>query len=297
MPNNDSGTGGDGAGEKNGKKGDSRREPPPVPEPLPAPVVDAHTHLDACGAKDPESVRDMVDRAERVGVRRVVTVADDISSARWVAQAATWDDRVFAAVAVHPTRTAKFTDSARHALKELARQPRVVAIGETGLDYYWDYSPPEAQQAAFRWHIGLAKQVGKPLMIHDRDAHEDVLSILDDEGAPETVIFHCFSGDAELAGRCVEKGYVLSFAGPVTFRNSLPLQEAARIVPAQQLLVETDAPFLTPHPYRGRPNEPYCVAYTVRYLAELRGVSVGELARTVERNSERIFGLGHSEQS
>jgi TatD DNase family protein len=260
-------------------------------------VVDAHTHLDACGAKDPESVRAMVDRAEAAGVRRVVTVADDISSARWAAQAATWDDRVFAAVAVHPTRTVNFTDSARHALKELAREPRVVAIGETGLDYYWDYSPKDVQQAAFRWHIELSKQVGKPLMIHDRDAHEDVLSILDDEGAPEKVIFHCFSGDADMARRCVDAGYFLSFAGPVTFRNAAALREAARIVPVQQLLVETDAPFLTPHPFRGRPNEPYCVAYTVRSLAELRGVSVSELATAVAATSEWVFGLGQLAQS
>jgi TatD DNase family protein len=276
---------------------DKRHELPPVPERLPAPVVDAHTHLDACGAKDPESVKAMVDRAESAGVTRVITVADDIASARWVAQAVTWDDRVFGAVAVHPTRTTTFADSAKHALKELARQPRVVAIGETGLDYYWDYSPPQAQQAAFRWHIELAKQAGKPLMIHDRDAHDDVLSILDEEGTPETVVFHCFSGDADMARRCVDAGYVLSFAGPVTFRNAVPLQEAARIVPAGQLLVETDAPFLTPHPFRGRPNEPYCAAYTVRALAELRGVDVRDFATTVERNAERVFGLGHLEQS
>ena len=260
-------------------------------------MVDAHTHLDACGAKDPDSVRAMVDRAEAAGVTRVVTVADDITSARWAAQAATWDERVFAAVAVHPTRTVKFAGAARHALKELAREPRVVAIGETGLDYYWDYSPKDVQQAAFRWHIELSKQVGKPLMIHDRDAHDDVLSILDEEGAPEKVIFHCFSGDAEMAARCIDAGYFLSFAGPVTFRNALSLQEAARIVPERQLLVETDAPFLTPQPYRGRPNEPYCLAYTVRYLAELRGVSVSELASAVNATAERVFGLGHSEQS
>lgn len=275
----------------------NKHELPPVPERLPAPVVDAHTHLDASGAKDPESVRAMVDRAESAGVTRVVTVADDIASARWAAQAATWDDRVFAAVAVHPTRTTKFADSARHALKELARQPRVVAIGETGLDYYWDYSPRDVQQAAFRWHIELAKQVGKPLMIHDRDAHDDVLSILDEEGAPETVIFHCFSGDVDMARRCVDAGYILSFAGPVTFRNAAPLREAALIVPGEQLLVETDAPFLTPHPFRGRPNEPYCAAYTVRALADLRGVDVLDLARTVTSTAERVFGLGHLEQN
>ena len=262
-----------------------------MPEVLPAPVADAHTHLDACGAADPDGVRELLDRAESAGVTRVVTVADDLAAARWAAEASTWDDRVFAAIAVHPTRTAEFSDDTKRALEELAIQPRVVAIGETGLDYYWDYSPPEAQRIAFRWHIELAKRVGKPLMIHDRDAHADVLSILDEEGAPETVVFHSFSGDAGMAARCVEAGYVLSFSGTVTFRNAPGLRAAAALVPADQLLVETDAPFLTPHPYRGRPNEPYCVAYTVRALAELRGVSVAELAKTVNVNSERVFRL------
>lgn len=272
------------------------RELPPVPEALPAPVVDAHTHLDACGAMEPDTVRAMVDRAASAGVRRVVTVADDMASARWVVQASTWDDRVFAAVAVHPTRTAKFLDAAKHALKSLARHPRVVAIGETGLDYYWDYSPRQAQIAAFRWHVELAKQVGKPLMIHDRDAHQDVLRVLAEEGAPERVIFHCFSGDVEMARRCVDAGYLLSFAGPVTFRNAAPLREAAAFVPADRILVETDAPFLTPHPFRGRPNEPFCVAYTVRALADLRGVSIEDFARTVEANAERAFGLDRMAQ-
>lgn len=257
------------------------------------PVVDAHTHLDACGATDPDSVRELLDRAESAGVARVVTVADDLDSARWTVQASTWDSRVFAAVAVHPTRTSSFgaSDKPKAILKALARHPRVVAIGETGLDYYWDYSPPEAQRAAFRWHIGLAKQTGLPLMIHDRDAHDDVLAILADEGPPDTVVFHSFSGDAELAARCVAAGYVLSFSGTVTFRNAPALREAAAIVPIDRLLVETDAPFLTPHPFRGRPNEPYCAAYTVRVLAELRGVSVGEFAAAVNFNAERVFGL------
>jgi TatD DNase family protein len=268
-----------------------------VPERLPAPVVDAHTHLDASGAKDAESVRSILDRAESAGVTRVVTVADDLTSARWAVQASTWDSRVFAAVAVHPTRTARFTDKTRTVLKELARHPRVVAIGETGLDYYWDYSPPEAQRAAFRWHIELAKQAGRALMIHDRDAHEDVLAILADEGAPPTVVFHSFSGDEDFAARCVDAGYVLSFSGTVTFRNAPTLRAAAAIVPSDQILVETDAPFLTPHPYRGRPNEPYCVAYTVRALAELRGVSVTEFATTVNDNADRVFGLDRTAQS
>jgi len=266
-------------------------EPPPVPEPLPVPVVDAHTHLDACGAKDSAGVSTMLDRAAAAGVTRVITIADDLAAARWAAQAATWDDRVFAAVAVHPTRTTDFGVQAQAVLEELAAMPRVVSIGETGLDYYWDYAPPDAQQRAFRWHIDLAKRVGKPLMIHCRDAHEDVLRILAEEGAPATVVFHCFSGDVAIARRCVAAGYVMSFAGTVTFRNAIALREAAAMVPLEAILVETDAPFLTPHPFRGRPNEPYCAAYTVRDLAELRGIELAEFAAAVAANAERVFRL------
>ncbi|MGH8882720.1 MAG: TatD family hydrolase [Stackebrandtia sp.] len=254
-------------------------------------MVDAHTHLDACGAKDSTDVSTMVDRAVQAGVTRVITVADDLDSARWAAEASTWDDRVFAAVALHPTRTAAFSDADRAVLERLAGAPRVVCVGETGLDYYWDYSPPLAQQQAFRWHIDLAKRIGKPLMIHCRDAHEDVLRILAEEGAPERVVFHCFSGDAEIARRCVDAGYVLSFAGTVTFRNATSLREAAAMVPINQMLVETDAPFLTPHPFRGRPNEPYCAAYTVRDLAELRGQDVTEFAAAVAATAEQVFRL------
>jgi TatD DNase family protein len=266
-------------------------ERPPLPDPLPVPIVDAHTHLDACGAKDAADVSTMVDRAAEVGVTRVVTVADDLAAAIWAADATEWDSRVFAAVAVHPTRTSTFTDEDKAVIEELARRPRVVAVGETGLDYYWDYSPPAAQQEAFRWHIDLAKRVGKPLMIHDRDAHEDVLRILADEGAPDRVVFHCFSGDDDFARRCVDAGYVLSFAGAVTFRNAKALRGAAQLVPLDQLLVETDAPFLTPHPFRGRPNEPYCAVYTVRDLAELRSEDVCVVASAVRETAERVFRL------
>nr|WP_042190297.1 TatD family hydrolase [Kibdelosporangium sp. MJ126-NF4] len=266
-------------------------ERPPLPEPLPVSTVDAHTHLDACGAKDASDVSTLVDRAESVGIGRVVTVADDLAAAVWAADAAEWDERVFAATAVHPTRTAQFTDEDKAVLEELATRPRVVAIGETGLDYYWDYSPPAAQQEAFRWHIDLAKRVGKPLMIHDRDAHDDIMRILHEEGAPERVVFHCFSGDEEFARKCVDAGYVLSFAGAVTFRNAKELRAAARLVPGDQMLVETDAPYLTPHPFRGRPNEPYCAAYTVRDLAELRGEDVGDVAAAVRDTAERVFRL------
>jgi len=266
-------------------------EKPPVPEALPVPVVDAHTHLDACGAKYSAEVSTMVDRAASAGVTRVITVADDLDSARWAAEASTWDDRVFAAVALHPTRTANFSDGDRAVIEQLVGMPRVVSVGETGLDYYWDYSPPDAQQAAFRWHIDLAKRVGKPLMIHCRDAHEDVLRILTEEGAPAGVVFHCFSGDVDIARRCVDSGYVLSFAGTVTFRNAIRLREAATMVPSYQMLVETDAPFLTPHPFRGRPNEPYCAAYTVRDLAELRGQDVTEFAAELSTTADRVFRL------
>jgi TatD DNase family protein len=271
-------------------------ELPPAPARLPATVVDAHTHLDACGASDQAEVRAVMDRAAAVGVAAVVTVADDMDSARWVVSASSWDERVFAAVALHPTRTAIMTGADRAELEQLARQPRVVAVGETGLDYYWTQrdprcAPPEAQRDAYRWHIDLAKQVGKPLMIHDRDAHSDVLAVLEQEGPPQTVIFHCFSGDAAMAQICIDAGYVLSFSGTVTFRNARALREAAMLVPDGQLLVETDAPFLTPHPHRGRPNEPVNLPYTVRDLAALRGQDVAELAASSCANAGRVFGF------
>lgn len=272
-------------------------DPPPVPPPLAVPVVDAHTHLDACGFRTPAQVRGALDRAAAAGVTKVVTVADDLASARWVVEAARWDERLFAAVALHPTRTASFTDEDRAELTRLAAAPRVVAVGETGLDHYWDYAPHDAQEAAFRWHIELAKRLDKPLMIHNRDADGDVLRVLHEEGAPDTVIFHCFSGDEAMARRCAEAGYVLSFAGPVTFHNARALRAAARCVPAELLLVETDAPFLTPHPFRGRPNEPYCIPYTLRGLAEARGDDPESLAEATAANAERVFRFAESWQA
>lgn len=273
----------------------------PAPPPLPVPVVDAHTHLDACGATEPATVRAALDRAQAVGVSAVVTVADDMAAARWVVQACTWDPRVFAATALHPTRTATMTDADRDELEQLARQPRVVAVGETGLDYYWprrnpEVATPAVQREAYRWHIDLAKRVGKPLMIHDREAHSDVLAILAQEGPPEKVVFHCFSGDAQMARICVDAGYVLSFSGTVTFRNARALREAALLVPDEQLLVETDAPYLTPHPHRGRTNEPVNLPYTVRALAELRGQDIGQLAASSSAVAERLFLLGGPRQ-
>jgi TatD DNase family protein len=175
-------------------------------------------------------------------------------------------------------------------LAELASAPQVRAVGETGLDYYWDDAPHDLQQEWFRAHIAIAKQAGKPLMIHDRDAHEDILRILAEEGAPETVIFHCFSGDAELAKRCAEAGYLLSFAGTVTFSNAERLREAAAVTPAGQLLAETDAPFLTPVPNRGRSNSPAQVAHTIRALAAIRQLDVAELCAILEATGELVFG-------
>jgi TatD DNase family protein len=236
-------------------------------------------------------VPEVLAAARAAGIARVVTVGTDVASSRWAARCAAEHDGVYAAVAIHPNDTASVTEEALAAIEALAGEPRVVAVGETGLDHYWDHSPHDAQEGAFRWHIDLAKRLGKPLMIHDRDAHADVLRVLAEEGAPERVVFHCFSGDAALARTCVDAGYVLSFAGPVTFRNAAPLREAALLVPEDQLLVETDAPFLTPHPHRGRANEPYCLPWTIRSLASLRRVTAGRLAEAARRTADRLFGL------
>ncbi|MCG5430947.1 YchF/TatD family DNA exonuclease [Mycobacterium sp. MYCO198283] len=271
------------------------RERPPLPEPL-APLVDAHTHLDACGAAAADDVRAIVDRAAAVGVEAVVTIADDLASARWVVEAAGWDERVWAAVALHPTRAGALTSDARAEIEALAGHPRVVAVGETGIDRYWPgkldgCADPATQREAFAWHIELAKRVGKPLMIHNRDGDDDVLDVLRAEGAPDAVIFHCFSSDAAMARTCLDAGWLLSLSGTVSFRNAGALREAARLIPPGQLLVETDAPFLTPHPYRGAPNEPYCLPFTVRALAEVTGRDPHELAADSAATARRVYGI------
>jgi len=272
-----------------------RREPPPLPEPL-SPLIDAHTHLDACGAVTAGDVRTLVDRAAAVGVRAVVTVADDLDSARWAADAAEENPQVYAAVALHPTRADALTDAARTEIERLSARPKVVAIGETGLDLYWPgrlegCADPAVQREAFAWHIDLAKRTGKPLMIHNRDADAEVLDVLRAEGAPDTVIFHCFSSDAAMARACVEQGWLLSLSGTVSFKNARALAEAAALIPPDQLLVETDAPFLTPHPFRGAPNEPYCLPYTVRALADLVGRSPEAIAEETSATAVRVYGL------
>ncbi|NLU82659.1 TatD family hydrolase [Rhodococcus sp. HNM0569] len=271
------------------------RPAPDLPDPLP-PLIDAHTHLDACGGTDAESVAAIVDRAASVGVGRVVTVADDLDAARAAVAAAHWDGRVYAAAAIHPTRADTLDVATKQEIERLASDERTVAVGETGLDWYWPgklegCAERDAQIEGFRWHIDLAKRLGKPLMIHNREADDDVLRVLREEGAPETVIFHCFSSGPDTARACLDAGYVLSFAGTVSFRNAKALREAAPLVPSDRFLLETDAPFLTPHPFRGAPNEPYCLPYTARAFAELRGEDPHEVARCATANAERVYRL------
>ena len=272
------------------------RHPPPAPEPL-SPLIDAHTHLDACGARTSADVRAIADRAQSVGVQAMVTIADDLDSARWVTAAGEWDDRVYAAVALHPTRAGALTDAARAEIERLAAHSRVVAIGETGMDLYWPgkldgCAQPAVQREAFAWHIDLAKRTGKPLMIHNRDADAEVLDVLAAEGSPDSVIFHCFSSGPQMARTCLDAGWILSLSGTVSFRNAHELREAAALIPPGQLLVETDAPFLTPHPFRGAPNEPYCLPYTVRALADLLDRPAAELARESADTARRVYRLG-----
>jgi TatD DNase family protein len=265
-------------------------------EGLAVPIFDAHTHLDAMAQRagftpSDAFVANAMRKAREVGVVRAITVGDTVASSQWCVAAANAHPDVYAAVAVHPTEIEAITDADYAELERLARDPRVVAVGESGLDYYWDRTAPADQQVQFRRHIDLAKRVGKPLMIHDRDAHADVLRILREEGAPDQVVFHAFSGDSEMARECVDAGYVLSFPGVITFKNAPSLREAAAAVPVEQLLVETDAPFLTPHPFRGRPNAPRLLPLTVRGLAAAANQGVDTLCAAVTATGARVFGL------
>ncbi len=266
-----------------------REEPPPPPEPLRVPVPDSHTHLDLIGG-DP--VGDIA-AARAVGVDRLVQVGVDLESSRWAVRLARAQPAVLATVALHPNEAPRLADldEALRAVEELAAEPRVRAIGETGLDHFRTGADGRAaQEHSFRAHIAIARRAGKALMIHDRDAHRDVLRVLDEEGAPDTVVMHCFSGDREFAAACVRRGFVLSFAGTVTFKNAENLREAARVTPPGQMLVETDAPYLTPMPHRGRPNAPYLIPLTVRSLAESTGRDLDELCADISTTGERVFG-------
>jgi TatD DNase family protein len=270
---------------------------PDAPDPLPIAVVDNHTHLDI--ARDGEAATDVADavaRAAAVGVDRLVQIGCDLPGARFTVEAVDRHPAVVGGVALHPNEVPALAargqlDEAHREIEQLAAHPRVRVIGETGLDYY--RTGPEgvpAQQDSFRWHIDLAKRTGLALQIHDRDAHDDVLRVLEDEGAPETTVFHCFSGDEEMARHCAERGWYLSFAGPVTFRNAEPLRAALRATPLDRLLVETDAPYLTPHPHRGRPNASYLLPHTVRAVAEVLDRDLADVCAAVTANAEQVYG-------
>ena len=272
-----------------GRGAGRRGDPPPAPEPLPVAVWDSHCHLDIMGAP----VEEVLAAGRAVGVERVVTIGIDVGSSRYAAQAAAAHDDVLAAVALHPNEAGAgaATDGALAEIARLAALQHVVAVGETGLDHYRTEGEQgrRAQEESFRRHIAIAKETRCALVIHDRDAHDDVLRVLDEEGAPTRTVFHCFSGDAGMARVCADRGYVMSFAGNVTFRNADDLRAAAAVAPRDLLLVETDAPFLTPMPHRGAPNAPYLVPLTLRALAELRGEPVEVLAAAVGQTCRRVF--------
>ena len=268
----------------------------PLPEPLPVPTVDAHAHMEIVtdAAFDSKEVADVIAEAKSVNVDRIVQVGYSAEQSRWCVNAAEkWNTSVLAAVALHPNEApvVEDLDADLKIIEQLAQHPRVRAIGETGLDYF--RTPPELrarQQESFKWHIDLAKRMNKALVIHDRDSHDDVLSVLSEVGAPEKTIFHCFSGDVSMAKICIDRGYVLSFAGTLTFKNAPELREAVKLVPLDQLLVETDSPFLAPSPHRGAGNTPAQIANIVRAMAAERNQDLGELASALSDNAERIFG-------
>lgn len=275
-----------------------KKRPTPVPpEPLPE-LFDAHTHLASCGATTPEQVREFMDRAAAVGVHQVCTVGDDLAESVQALEAAHADDRVFAACAVHPTRAGElFTDGVLEKLRELVADPRCVAVGETGLDTYWIRHEPETtapldvQVEALRRHIDLAVEVAKPLMIHNREADAELMDVLADAPADLKVMLHCFSSPVDVAQEAVARGYWLSFCGNVTFRRNGELREAARLCPADRILVETDAPFMTPEPFRGARNEPAYVGYTARCVAEVRDEAPEAFGAQVTRNARELFGI------
>ncbi|WOX23917.1 TatD family hydrolase [Streptomyces solicathayae] len=285
----------------------SKDAPPPLPEPLLVPVADSHTHLDMQNG----TVEEALARAAAVGVTTVVQVGCDVKGSRWAAETAAAHPEVHAAVALHPNEAPRIVlgdpdgwsrqgareaggdaalDEALAEIDRLAALPEVKGVGETGLDHF--RTGPEgmaAQERSFRAHIEIAKRHGKALVIHDREAHADVLRVLAEEGAPERTVFHCYSGDAEMARTCAEAGYYMSFAGNMTFKNAQPLRDALAVAPLELVLVETDAPFLTPVPYRGRPNAPYLIPITVRAMAEVRGIEVDALCEALAANTALAF--------
>ncbi|WP_375163791.1 TatD family hydrolase [Herbiconiux gentiana] len=274
---------------------------PPLPEALVVPVYDNHTHLEIADTADPIDYHEHLDRASAVGVRGVVQVGTDLETSRWSAEQAAREPRMLAAVALHPNEAPEYAaagglDAALAEIAELASWPRVRAVGETGLDFYRTGDEGrEAQYRSFEAHIEIAKENGIALQIHDRDAHAEVIETLKRVGAPERTVFHCFSGDAELARICTENGWYMSFAGNVTFKNAHNLREALETAPRALLLVETDAPYLTPMPFRGRPNAPYLIPHTLRAMAAHLGTDVSMLAAQISSNTELVYGRWEDE--
>lgn len=271
-------------------------EYPPAPEPLPVPVYDNHTHLEIADGALPIAPAEHLERAAAAGVAGAVQVGTDVATSRWSAEIAAREPRLLAAVALHPNEAPELEergelDAALAVIDELAAQPRVRAVGETGLDFYRTGDDGRgAQFRSFEAHIEIAKRHGIALQIHDRDAHDDVVATLRRVGAPERTVFHCFSGGDELARVAADAGWACSFAGNVTFKNAENLREALRVLPRELLLVETDAPYLTPVPLRGRPNAPYLVPHTVRFMADVLGAPLDELCAQLAENTVRVYG-------
>lgn len=292
------GTSADGRARATESGGRSRKlDYPPAPAPLPFPVIDNHTHLDFRDGQVAVSPGRAMDAAEAVGVGFAVQVGTDLESSRFTVQAVQEDHRLLGAVAIHPNEApilaARGTlEEALEEIEALAGHPRIRAIGETGLDYFRTAEDGvERQQYSFRRHLDIAKRLGLALQIHDRDAHNDVVSILRSEETPDRVVMHCFSGDAELARICNDNGWFMSFAGTVTFKNAATLRDALTVADPSLVLTETDAPFLTPHPFRGQPNASYAMAYTVRFMAEHLGADLEEFCRTINSNTRRAYGV------
>lgn len=274
---------------------DIDREPAPLPEPLNVNCVDAHAHLEIVTNTAPDSpeIGKVLADAKSVGIDRIVQVGYSAEQSEWGVKLAEHWPNVLAAVALHPNEAPVVADLEADLaiIEKLATHPRVRAIGETGLDFFrTEPALQERQKYSFRRHIELAKRVDKALVIHDRDAHRTVLDLLIEEGAPAKTIFHCYSGDAEMARECIENGYILSFAGTLTFKNAPALREAVKLVPLDQLLVETDSPFLAPMPHRGALNTPAQIPTILRFMADERGEDVDKLATAISNNCERLFG-------
>ncbi|WNM25026.1 TatD family hydrolase [Demequina capsici] len=274
---------------------------PPAPEPLPSPVVDNHCHLESPAGDEPRSVEDRLAEAAAVGVDRVVQIGCELEAARWTADAVVRYPQMLGGISLHPNEAPLHAKGEHPSgvgyaeafaeIARLAQGERIRIISETGLDYHWTDEPDRpAQVQAFRDHIALAKELGLPVGIHDRDAHADVLDVLQRDGAPDVTVFHCFSGDAAMARLCVDRGYYLSFAGNLTFKNATDLRAALAVTPLSRVMVETDSPYLTPHPHRGAPNSPALVAHTVREVARVKDIPLAQACEALDVTTVTLYG-------